>query len=253
MIRQLNHFKLIVETPGMLTIEEYRANSFYDKEPETLAWINTFEAKPDGVFFDVGANIGVYSLYAASLYPDMKIYAFEPYLPNYMRLLQNIELNGFKNITALPIAIGLKYSADILYLKYDEVGSSGGQIREPIDEHGKEFKPVRIQPIITIPMLIAANFLSNQDPHFVKVDVDGKEFDVISSMGILLRTKEQDNLQSILVEINRDITPVHKFDELLGRYNLIPNDEINNLPNHSNQRRGGNPINVVYKRGDKNV
>lgn len=43
----------------------YRGKNFYTKEPETVAWINSFNKK--NTFFDIGANIGIYSLYAASL------------------------------------------------------------------------------------------------------------------------------------------------------------------------------------------
>jgi len=41
---------------------EFRGRTFHVKEPETLAWINEFS--PEDVFWDIGANIGCYSLYA---------------------------------------------------------------------------------------------------------------------------------------------------------------------------------------------
>ena len=41
----------------------YRADSFSTKEPETLSWIDSFDAK--STFWDIGANIGIYSCYAA--------------------------------------------------------------------------------------------------------------------------------------------------------------------------------------------
>ena len=44
-------------------LNDWRAITFASKEPETLAWIETFENS--SVFWDVGANIGLYSIYAA--------------------------------------------------------------------------------------------------------------------------------------------------------------------------------------------
>ena len=53
--------KLYFFIPNDLT--EYRANTFFSKEPDTLRWINSFKSK--SVFWDVGSNIGLYSCYAA--------------------------------------------------------------------------------------------------------------------------------------------------------------------------------------------
>ena len=45
------------------SIELWRARTYLTKEPETINWIDGF--KKNEVFFDVGANIGLYSIYAA--------------------------------------------------------------------------------------------------------------------------------------------------------------------------------------------
>ena len=47
--------------PGILP--EYRAKTLLTKEPETIEWIHTFGS--DDIMWDIGANVGVYSLYAA--------------------------------------------------------------------------------------------------------------------------------------------------------------------------------------------
>ena len=52
-----------------------RAAWLQGKEPETLAWIDSFA--PGEVFYDIGANIGVFSVYAA-LHRNCDVYAFEP-------------------------------------------------------------------------------------------------------------------------------------------------------------------------------
>ena len=62
------------------------------KEPETINWIKNFPK--DSVFFDVGANIGIYTLYSAVMQQN-KVFAFEPHAASYKNLLDSINLNNF--------------------------------------------------------------------------------------------------------------------------------------------------------------
>ena len=62
-----------------------RAKSYSTKEPDTLDWLDSFE--PNTCYFDIGANIGQYSLYPARKYGrGVQIYAFEPQSNNYYSL-----------------------------------------------------------------------------------------------------------------------------------------------------------------------
>ena len=70
-------------------IPEWRAKTLLTKEPETIEWINGFN-KTD-IFWDIGANVGVYSLYAALR--GLSVLAFEPSPSNYYLLSRNIEIN----------------------------------------------------------------------------------------------------------------------------------------------------------------
>jgi len=60
-------------------LEKYRVESALDKEAETIAWIDGWDAiDNETIFFDIGANIGIYSLYAGFRYPDLSVFSFEP-------------------------------------------------------------------------------------------------------------------------------------------------------------------------------
>ena len=63
-------------------IEHYRADTYASKEPDTLDWLDA-ELNDEDVFFDIGANIGVYSLYAAALNAGCRVFAFEPEAQNF--------------------------------------------------------------------------------------------------------------------------------------------------------------------------
>ena len=79
-----------------------RAFKFESKEPETLNWIKGFDAGDS--LLDIGANIGMYSLYAA--YKGVNVIAIEPDALNYALLNLNIKLNDYgEKIVPYCIAI----------------------------------------------------------------------------------------------------------------------------------------------------
>jgi len=91
-------FAVFGETSG------FRAKGLLTKQKATIAWIDSFQ--PDSVFWDIGANIGSYTLYAA-LRPDMRVVAFEPAAVNYFILAANCELNGFgERVDCLSLGVG---------------------------------------------------------------------------------------------------------------------------------------------------
>ena len=80
----------------------YRVDNFYDKEPETIEWINNFDK--GSIFWDIGSNIGLYSCYVPK-----KIVSF--ILLNHLSLnleilCKNISLNKLnEKITVFPLPI----------------------------------------------------------------------------------------------------------------------------------------------------
>ena len=69
---------------------------FFSKEPETLDWINSFENNEKTVFWDIGANIGLYSIYNALKNDKSITYAFEPSTSNLRVLSRNISINNLE-------------------------------------------------------------------------------------------------------------------------------------------------------------
>ena len=57
---------------------EWRINNFYNSEPETLEWIDQFEKNEKIVFWDIGANIGLYSIYNSIKNKNSMTISFEP-------------------------------------------------------------------------------------------------------------------------------------------------------------------------------
>ena len=97
----INNLKLFFYVPNEMN--RFRVNTFFTKEPETLAWINGF--KKNETFFDIGANIGLYSCYAAKKI-QCNTFAFEPSFFNLELLSKNIFINDLSNsIKIVPISL----------------------------------------------------------------------------------------------------------------------------------------------------
>lgn len=81
----------------------FRVDSFSAKEPETLEWIDGI---PQGsVLWDIGANIGLYTCYAAKA-RGCRVVAFEPSVFNLELLARNISLNGLtSNVTIISLPL----------------------------------------------------------------------------------------------------------------------------------------------------
>lgn len=63
------------------------------------------EIQPGYTVVDIGANVGVFSIFAATRAPDVKVVSYEPHPQNFELLLKNIKLNDLKNIKAFPLAV----------------------------------------------------------------------------------------------------------------------------------------------------
>lgn len=95
-----------------------------EKEPETINWIETF-FKGGEILFDIGANVGVYSLVASKFYNGgILVYAFEPAFPNFVQLCKNILLNDCQE-SIIPLQIALSDKTAINIFNYNNVTPGG--------------------------------------------------------------------------------------------------------------------------------
>ena len=106
--------------------EFHRAATFNQKEPEMLTWINRLDqyGKESFVFWDIGANIGIYSLFTAMNYKNSKVYCFEPEANNFASLCNNIFLNNLDNV--YPYMIGISDKSAFNELQISVMASGAG-------------------------------------------------------------------------------------------------------------------------------
>lgn len=174
----------------------WRARTLLSKEPETIAWIRSFSAAD--VFFDVGANIGAYTVFAARR--CRQTYAFEPESANYAVLNRNIQLNGLaRKARAFPVAISDTMRLDSLRLSAVQAGAALHVFGRDIDFKSERFDAVFEQGAIALTMDQLVYDLGLEKPTHIKIDVDGLEPEVLRGAN---RTLAHPALRSVLVEIN---------------------------------------------------
>lgn len=136
-------------------------------EAETMKQVLTHGA----TIFDVGANIGWYSLLLSKWFPESQIWAFEPIPSTYETLKQNITLNGATNITANRL--GLSDKEGTIRFFFSQSLSVNASMRKLSDE--QDLQPVDC-PVQTLDSFAAQNDLSVD---FIKCDVEGAELLVL--------------------------------------------------------------------------
>ena len=192
-----------------------RVDTLFTKEPETIEWIDNF--KPNNlnkiVFWDIGANIGLYSIYAATKYQDIEIVSFEPSTSNTRTLSRNISINNFDNkIDIFPLALSNK--ENFISSFKEAVFSEGGSLsnfNSDIDNNGEIVTEDQIDNKYnifgtSIDYLIMNNIL--KVPNYIKIDVDGIEHLILKGAKNLLKNN---TLQELSIEMNPTYLEQYNF------------------------------------------
>jgi len=187
------NLKLKFYVPNRLSY--YRVDTFATKEPETLDWINQF--KKETIFWDIGANIGLYSCYAAR-HKECKVYAFEPSIFNLEWLGRNIFLNKLsEKVTVVSTPLTDVISQNTLNFSSTEWSGALTTFGQNYGHDGKDLKKVFEFSTLGISMNDAKNLLKISQPDYIKIDVDGIEYLILKGgEEVLLNSKE------LLIEVN---------------------------------------------------
>lgn len=184
-----------------------RITSLFTKEPTTIVWMDQFQ--PDDVMFDIGANVGMYSVYAGRI-AKARVFAFEPESQNYSELNRNIFSNEFNDrVTAYNLAVSNKFAISTLFLSHFCPGFAHHDFGEnrwvsDMDVGSQVLKrDARIEQgctSVAIDQVIAQGYFPQ--PQHIKVDVDGFEWKVIEGGRETLRSPE---LKTVLIETDNKI------------------------------------------------
>jgi FkbM family methyltransferase len=139
--------------------------------------------RPGDVVYDVGANVGFFTMLCARLVgPEGRVYAFEPMPANAAALRHNLALNGLDNVEVVEAAASdVNGTATLLVSRWSafhRLEGEGFRSRTWQDETTLEVRTMRLDEFATRPGV--------RPPRLVKMDVEGAEPEVIHGLEGLL-------------------------------------------------------------------
>ena len=190
-----NYQNLHMRFVALNWLSQYRISTFSTKEPETLEWIDSI---PEGsVLWDVGANIGLYTVYAAKK-RNCRVFAFEPSVFNLELLARNIFLNDLQNQTTIvPIALCDKVGISLFKMTTTAWGGALSTFGQSFDQNGAALKSLFEYRTLGISMMDAVTLFEIPFPQFIKIDVDGIEHFILRGGDGVLNKAE-----GVLIEVN---------------------------------------------------
>ena len=249
----INEKKTNFFCPSATTL--YRVETLLTKEPETLSWINEFKKYNSNkiIFWDIGANIGIYSIYGAIKFKDIEIVSFEPSTSNTRTLSRNISINNLHNkIKVFPLALSDKENIISFFneTKFAEGGASSS-FNSTKDEDGNFLDNKRINNKYNIFGTSIDYLILNKIlvcPNYIKIDVDGIEHLILDGAKSILSNK---NLRELSIEMNPNYVEqydnINKIMEDNG-FEKVIDTNVRMKKDSNHKLKLNKPINAIFKR-----
>jgi FkbM family methyltransferase len=234
---------LYVERPNGVAA---MVNSMGEYDYNNMNFLRVLLSQERSILFDVGANIGSYTLIASEI-PHTTVVSFEPHPETFALLRQNVERNGRTNVLCLNVALS-DHSGELQFTDGPE-----SSINRVVQETDAKSACLRVPARRFDSVCEELHFT----PDFVKIDVEGHENAVLSGFGkfaglakvILIEGGDRPCVQRWLLESNYS-GPwfVHFRRHALAYYPqaraedpvFIHNDFLQNLPGFDLERNRSN-------------
>ena len=213
-VQEIEHRGLQMRFVVPNTLNRFRVETFSTKEPETLEWLDRL---PEAcTLWDVGANVGLYSIYAAKK-KNLQVIAFEPSVFNLELLARNLFLNDLQDkVTIAPFALSDGLGTSVMHMTSTEWGGALSTFGKEVGSDGGPILEVFAFNTLGLSLDQAVSVLQLPPPDFIKMDVDGIEHFILHG-GLEVLSQ----VQGVIVEINDDFTEqAEQSKEVLERAGL---------------------------------
>jgi FkbM family methyltransferase len=236
----------------------WRVESFFTEEPETIEWLD--QLQPHDVLYDIGANVGLYAIYAAK-FRKCRVFAFEPEAQNYALLLENIGLNDLCG-RCLPANLALTRKTEMGRLRVRYItkggaynmfrGDAASEIGESLPESFKAAQDYdahvgfdQLMLGVSVDDLVFRHGLPA--PTHLKIDVDSIEPDIVAGA---LETVKAGTPKSILIELNTKSAADMAVPDELARFGFTVTSKRSNWESREDRTRSADlpAYNVILKR-----
>ncbi|HEX7045615.1 MAG TPA: FkbM family methyltransferase [Burkholderiales bacterium] len=156
----------------------------HKREYYVPAWI-----RPATVF-DIGGNIGITAVYLSTLFPDAKVYTFEPVPQNFAILEKNVAT--LKNVRAFPFGLGAESGQFEIYPSEDRANLGGYSLHERRSEGANAGVDTKARTVVEIRRgddVIAHEAIDRID--LIKIDTEGAEYEALTSIGDSMLSRVQ--------------------------------------------------------------
>ncbi len=203
--------------PNTNWVTHFRWFLIQKKEPEVRFYINQY-MKEDDIFFDIGANVGVFTLYAGKKYKSLKIFCFEPEYSNLYLLKENILKNDLTNKASI-YSIGISDFTGISRLHLQDLNEGAAahtENREKIQKTDEGYEVVWEEGIATATLDYLCRSL-NVYPNTIKIDTDGNEAKILKGAK---KTLQNPALRSLIIEMPRSLVASKQCEEIFKKNNF---------------------------------
>lgn len=176
------------------------------RERDVLTDLIVDELGVDETFLDVGANIGLYSCFAARKASRGRVIAIEPYPPNATQLQRNLGLNALPSSFRIE-RVALSDTGGSIGFMSPEAGSVGTETAS-MDSDATGF---RVESVTGDVLFEREGY---PDPEVVKVDVEGAELEALDGMANLL---SEPRCRVVYCEVHREGADEHPIDAVRDR------------------------------------
>jgi len=177
-------------------LEEWRAQNFFIKEPETINWLEN-NINDNSVFWDIGSNIGLFSIYAAKINENIAIGSFEPEALNYSSLCKNIYINKIECIDPFCLALNsCALTISDLYISEMLSGCASHNLGSPSAWAG--YKSVFKQKSMALSPDVLVSQFGLKSPTMLKIDVDGLEINILKGASKML----EKTVKTVILELD---------------------------------------------------
>lgn len=222
-----------IACPNRLNL--FRAESYLTKEPDMINWINKFDDKV--IFLDVGANVGLYSIYAAKR-GAKKVISIEPESQNFGLLNKNVYLNKLSSkVIGLNIGFSDHNGIESLFIPKFLAGSALNNLGDNVDYKKEIFSEEFKQSVVSFSIDSFLETYPELFPTHLKIDVDGIERKIINGAK---KSLNDTRLREMVIELNTDFKEDMEIVDILkesgfdmkARYNSPLDSEFAHIYNY---------------------